>query len=104
MKNVNKVYYKELSKYKIEKIIICSLDQSLYQALLIIDNEEHLIWETKTKALKTRSLMTMQEAFEEFEVGELVLRQESAYDEMVGLGEGGSNRMEIRISKKPYSI
>lgn len=103
MKNSDKVYFKDLSKYKIEKIIICSLDQSLYQALLIKDNEEYLIWETKAERLKTRSLMKMQEAFEELEIGELVLRQESAYDEMIGLGEGGSNRMEIRISKKPYS-
>ena len=103
MKVTSKVYYKDLGKHKLEKIIICSLDQSLYQALLIVNNEEHLILESKSKPLKTRSLMKMQESFENLVVDELVLRQESAYDEMVGLGEKGSNRMEMRISKKPYS-
>jgi len=102
MKISGKVYYKDLAKYKIEKIIICSLDQSLYQALLSIDDAEHLIWENNAKPLKTRSLMKMQESFDELEIDELVLRQESAYDEMVGLGAKGSNRMEVRLSKKPF--
>ena len=102
MKIKGKLLYKDLTKFKIEKVVICSLDQSLYQALLIDNDDEHLIWESNSKPLKTRSLMKMQELFEELEVGELVLRQESAYDEMVGLNVKGSNRMEVRLSKKPY--
>lgn len=104
MKIQSKVFYKDLSKFKIQKIVICSLDQSLYQALMVNDDIEQLIWVSNSKPLKTRSLMKMQELFEGLDVDELVLRQESAYDEMVGLDVKVSNRMEVRLSKKLYKI
>lgn len=104
MKIQSKVFYKDLSKFKIQKIVICSLDQSLYQALMVNDDTEQLIWVSNSKPLKTRSLMKMQELFEGLDVDELVLRQESAYDEMVGLDVKVSNRMEVRLSKKLYKI
>ncbi len=102
MKDDHKVYYKDLFNFEIEKIIISSLDQSLYQALLVVGDKEFLIWDTKDKPLATRSLMAMQKAFAGFDMENLILRQESAYDEMVGLSGSGSNRMEVDISRNPY--
>ena len=101
----SKVYYKDLSQYNIQKLIICSLDQSIYQALVLVDDEERLVWEDDQRCFHSRSLMKMQESFEHLEIHESVLRQESAYDEMIGqCDKVHSNRMEVPLSTKPYSL
>ena len=98
-----KLFYKDLASSPIEKLVINSLEQSLYQALVVIDGEEQLVWHDERKTLTTRSLSAMRELFEAFEVAEVVLRHESSYDEMIGLGSAdGGTRMEVPLGKSIY--
>ena len=97
-----KILFDDISSYQVEKLVINSLQNALYQAMVVIDQEEHVVWEDKNKALVTRNLVKMRERFQNMTFPETVLRQESAYDEMVGLDtRSASNRMEIPLGKTP---
>ncbi len=99
-----KLLLKQLSNHKIDKLVINSLDQSLYQAVVQIGNEEHIVWETHEKPLITRNLMEIRGFFEELNIKEAVLRHESAYDEMIGHPvSDGTNRLEVPLDVNPYS-
>ncbi|MBO9489462.1 hypothetical protein J7384_03710 [Endozoicomonas sp. G2_1] len=100
-----KIYYKNLASTKIEKLIINSLEQALYQALVVIDGQEHVVWQSEQKTLITRNLTKMREYFEKMNINEIVLRHESPYDEMVGQPiKNNSNRLEVPLAKNPYSV
>lgn len=100
-----KLLYKQLSTMRIDKLIINSLEQALYQAIVVIDDVEHVVWQSEEKTLTTRNLTKMREHFEKLEVAEIVLRHESAYDEMVGQPtKNGDNRLEIPLRKNPYAV
>lgn len=91
------------SGQQLEKVIIHSLDGSLYQASALVDGAELLIWITEREPLRTRNLIAMKEAFAHLRVDQLVMRQDSAYDEMVGQPlKPESNRLEIPLSVEPY--
>ena len=97
-----KILFDDISSYQVEKLVINSLQNALYQAMVVIDQEEHVVWEDKNNALVTRNLVKMRERFQNMTFPEIVLRQESAYDEMVGLDTcSASNRMEIPLGKSP---
>ncbi|MFD2165634.1 DUF6482 family protein [Thalassotalea euphylliae] len=99
-----KLLYQDLPSRKIDKLIINSLEQALYQAIAVINGDEHVIWESETKTLTTRNLTKMREHFEHMDIEAIVLRHESAYDEMVGQPpKQGSNRLEVPLRKNPYS-
>ena len=100
-----KVLIKDIANYDIQKLVISSLEQALYQAIVIVDGEEHVVWETEKKCLRSRNLMQIRECFEGLEIPETVLRQESAYDEMIGQpSRDASNRLEVPLGKNPYAI
>ena len=100
-----KLLYKDLSSKSIEKLIINSLEQALYQAIVIIDGEEKVVWQSKEKTLLTRNLTKMREYFEHMEIKEIVLRHESPYDEMIGQApKNSSNRLEVKLGSNPYAI
>ncbi|MAG76269.1 MAG: hypothetical protein CL811_05860 [Colwelliaceae bacterium] len=100
-----KLLYKQLSTMRIEKLIINSLEQALYQAIVVIDGDEHVVWQSEEKTLTTRNLTKMREHFEKLDVVEIVLRHESAYDEMVGQPtKNGNNRLEVPLRKNPYAV
>lgn len=93
-----KVTANHLSKYNIQKLIIVSLEQALYQAIVIINDEEYLVWESDNKPLQSRNLKTIREYFSLLVVPEVILRHESCYDEMVGqVDKTYSNRMEVPL-------
>ena len=93
-----KVTSNNLSKYTIDKLIVVSLEQALYQALVVIDGEEHLVWEKPNKPLQSRDLRTIREYFTLLDIPEVILRHESPYDEMVGQPtKNHSNRMEVPL-------
>ena len=99
-----KVMYHELEKYDIQKLIFWSLEQALYQAIVVVEGEEHVVWETEKQCMRSRNLMKMREAFEPLEIEEIYLRHESPYDEMIGMsGKGESNRLEVKLGKNPYA-
>lgn len=98
-----KLLYKNLSEHSIEKLIICSLERSLYQAIVVIDGVERLVWKNEKTCLQGRSLMRFREFFDGLNIAQVILRHESAYDEMVGLPVSeSSNRLEVPLGKPPY--
>ena len=83
----------------IEKVIYHSLDLSLYQVSVLIDGENYYVTDDKDRFLRASSLVELQKTMSNVKSKKSVLRQTSAYDEMVGLPEiNGTNTMEIPIS------
>lgn len=100
-----KLLLSDLKDKKIDKLIINSLEQALYQALVMIEGVEQHVWLTNEKTLTTRNLTTMREHFENLNIKEIVLRHESPYDEMVGQPpKQTNNRLEVPLNRNPYSI
>ena len=87
---------------KIDRFIIESVDLSLYIAFVQIEGEEHLIADNAGKPLKTTNLLSMQRQIKQFGQVEAILRQRSAYDEMVGRAHAaGDNTMELSLGDQP---
>lgn len=85
------------------KVVIDSVDLSLYIAFAVIDGQECLITDSKGGTIKTRNLLEMKKQLEGLSIAELTLRQRSAYDEMVGQPKWGcDNAMEVGISPELY--
>ncbi|MDA8814807.1 DUF6482 family protein [Luminiphilus sp.] len=87
----------------IDRFIIESVDLSLYIAFVQVDGVEHLIADNTGKPLKTTNLLSMQRQIKQFGQVESVLRQRSAYDEVVGRPSQGAadNTMEISLGSQP---
>ena len=84
--------------FSIEKVIIHSLDLSLYQASAVVDNEQYYITDNKNRLIRATSVIAMQKILSNVKTGNMVLQQNSAYDEMIGLpASSGSNSMEVPI-------
>ncbi len=93
-----KILARNLSTYPIERLIIVSLEQALYQALVVIDGDEYPVWQNDAALVQSRSLSNMRDYFSLLDVNEVILRHESPYDEMVGQPEKTfSNRMEVPL-------
>lgn len=86
----------------VERIVIESVDLSLYLAHAVINGEEMVIAENNGKLLKTHNLLAMKRRMKALANCELFLRQQSAYDEMVGHSYAASaNTMEITLGSEP---
>ena len=99
-----KLKLKEIrQKSGIDRFIIESVDLSLYIAFVQVDGVEHLIADNTGKPLKTTNLLSMQRQIKQFGQVESVLRQRSAYDEMVGRPSqvSADNTMEISLGSQP---
>tara|TARA_S200000501_G_scaffold196410_1_gene184889 strand:- start:7883 stop:8359 length:477 start_codon:yes stop_codon:yes gene_type:complete len=84
--------------FSIEKVIIHSLDLSLYQASVLVDNKQLYITDNKRRFIRATSVIAMQKILSNVKTGNMVLQQNSAYDEMIGLpASSGSNSMEVPI-------
>lgn len=100
-----KIKYRNLTDYQVDKLIIVSLEQALYQAIVVIDDEEHVVWDSDTQLVQSRTLNRIKERFETLAIPQVVLRHESPYDEMVGQPQKGhSNRMEVPLGMKPNPL
>ena len=99
-----KYLFSELEFHSIDKLVIKSLELALYQAAVVIGGEEHLVWETPNRVLRTRNLVEMREKFQKLKIQHTVLRHESAYDEMIGQPKGDDNRMEVPLGGNPYAV
>ncbi len=82
----------------IDRLVIESVDLSLYIAHAEIGDERHLIADSDGSILKTKNLLDMKTALAKLDARERVLSQRSSYDEMVGQGfEPADNAMEVRL-------
>ena len=89
----------------LEKVVVHSLDCSLYQVSVIDDGAELFVTDSGGRLLRTRSLLDMQAHFRELNVQSMVLRQVSAYDEMIGQplrSEG--NQLEVPLTTEQTLI
>ena len=65
---------------------------------MVIEDEEQMICDDEGQLLRAHSLIEMQKLCRNLNVKARVLRQDSAYDEMVGGPEkGGGNRLEVPL-------
>lgn len=83
----------------VQQLVIESVDLSLYIAQAQIDGDSYLVTDSDGKPLKTRNLLSMRRHFADVTVAACVLRQRSAYDEMIGHGSRtDDNVLEIPLS------
>ncbi|TGD72830.1 hypothetical protein E4634_13580 [Mangrovimicrobium sediminis] len=79
-------------------VVVHSLDMALYQVTLQIDGGEHLLAEDSGRPLRSRNLVSLLELLSRLPVASAVLRQRSAYDEMVGQPlRDGDNALELPL-------
>ncbi len=84
----------------IPKVIVHSLDLMLYQVSIELDGTEHMVTDSKGKMLRAHSTLEMQTLFEDLPVAKLVLRHQSAYDEMINQPlRQGSNMLEVPLGR-----
>lgn len=79
-----KVTLKALRSRRVDRLIIESVDLSLYIAHAEVGGTRLRIVEPDGKSLKSRNLIDMKSALASLNAPLLVLEQRSAYDEMVG--------------------
>ena len=87
--------------FALDALIIHSLDMCLYQASVRVnagDKTEILLCDERGKLLKTHSLLQMQKLCSQLPVRQQLLRQYSAYDEMVGGPAKTDNRLEVPLT------
>jgi hypothetical protein len=80
-------------------VIVHSLDQALYQVTVLIDGAERLLVDDSGRTLRSHSLERLREMLARLPVASLVLRQRSAYDEMIGQPpREGDNVLEVSLA------
>ncbi|EKO3863863.1 hypothetical protein JFR02_003013 [Vibrio harveyi] len=84
--------------FYIDKLVIHSLDLALYQVSVLVDGEEHFVTDDKGKFLRAHSILELQKQCCNLKANKQVLRQQSAYDEMVGQpSRSGTNELEVLL-------
>ncbi len=73
--------------FYLDKLVVHSLDMSLYQVSVEVDGEEHFITDKNGTMLRAFSIVELQRQCAALNVKQWVLRQQSAYDEMIGSPE-----------------
>ena len=90
----------KLTKYfVVDKLIYHSIDLSLYQVSAIIEGVEHYVSDERGKLLRSTKLLELQKQLRKVTAEITVLRQASAYDEMIGGPEkSGTNALEVPLA------
>jgi len=73
----------------------------MYQLLVLIDGEERLVWGSASQPLTARSLTAMRDRIKHLAFGSIVMRQNSAYDEMISQPLRVANTLEVPVSLTP---
>ncbi len=82
----------------IEKVVVDSLESSLYQCSVVMAGEEFLVVDPRGQPLRSSCVVKMQDLFDGLPVKAMVLRQRSAYDEMIGQPlRCGENTLEVPL-------
>jgi len=94
------IRFSELSKRKvIDKVIIHSLHTSLFQVSVVVGSHEAFVVDDAGKMLRGANIISLQKLFRSLNYRAMVLRHQSAYDEMIGQPEnsGTSNTLEVPL-------
>ena len=87
-----------------EKVVIHSLAPNLYQVSVVVGSEEVFVSDGKGRFLSSHNKQDLQNLFKGKLVGSMVLRQQSAYDEMVGQPlRVSTNCLEVPIGNSDLS-
>ena len=99
------VTLKEIKKLDyIAKVILHCHDQSLYLVSVLIEGEEQYVKDKNGNFLKSFNKLELQVQFADQVVGEMLLRHQSPYDEMIGLSEDKvDNTLEVPIGGEAYA-
>ncbi len=84
--------------FELDAVVIHSLDMCLYQASVRVDGQEIWVANEQGQLLKTNSLVGMQKHLANLKTKQYLLRQQSAYDEMVGGPLKVDNTLEVPIA------
>ena len=88
----------KLEKYfEVEKVIYHSLDIALYNVSAIVEGEEYMITDKSGERLKSHNLLSLQKQMKNVKAKKQVLRQISAYDEMIGGPVKTTNQLEVPL-------
>lgn len=80
----------------IEKLIAHSLDVALYQVSVQVQGVEYRVKKNSDAFISFRNPIDIQRAFRQFKCQSMVIRHQSAYDEMVGQPvRSQSNALEV---------
>ena len=79
-----KLLLSDLHKFPVSRVVIESVDLSLYIAHAQINGVEHVIAEKTGRLLKKSNLLEMRKAIQKVIRCKLFLRHNSAFDEMIG--------------------
>lgn len=94
-----KIGLDELRGCQVQQLVIESVDPSLYIAQATVDGKTCLVVNNAGKPLKARNLLSMKRLFSGVQVEKCLLRQRSAYDEMIGHdGQTVDNTLEIPMN------
>ena len=90
----------KLTKYfVVDKLIYHSIDLSLYQVSAIIEGVEHYVSDERGKLLRSTKLLELQKQLRKVTAEITVLRQTSAYEEMIGGPEKvDTNALEVPLA------
>lgn len=95
-----KLSVKRLRLRGAEKLIVESVDLSLYIAMAVVDGRECLVTTGDGRPLRTRNLLDMKRELAGIAAPERVLRQRSAYDEMIGHSwQAADNALELPLGE-----
>ncbi len=83
--------------FEFDAVVIHSLDMCLYQASVRVDGQDIWVATEQGQLLKTNSLIAMQKHLANLNTKQYLLRQQSAYDEMVGGPLKVDNTLEVPI-------
>ncbi len=87
----------------IDKIIVHSLTCSHYQVSAVINGEETFITDKQGNILCHQNIAGLQALFERLPVKQMVLRHQSAYDEMIGQPvRQQDNTLEVPLSRTSW--
>jgi hypothetical protein len=84
-------------------VVIHSLDRALYQVTVLLEGQEQLLVESPGRPFRHHNLQQVREMLHTLPVASITLRQQSAYDEMIGQpAREEANTLELPLSLEEY--
>ena len=81
------------------RVIIHSLDRALYQVTVVLQGQEQLLIDGSGRPFRSHNLQQVRETLQAMPVASITLRQQSAYDEMIGQpAREEANTLELPVS------
>ncbi|RRS07385.1 hypothetical protein EAG18_17390 [Pseudoalteromonas sp. J010] len=84
----------------LQKVIVHSIDLALYQVSVVVNNVEYYVKEENGEFLKAHNPLQIQKRLSDISYVEMVIRHQSAFDEMIGHPVSASdNTLEVPFGR-----